>query len=159
MSARTIFIGADHGGFGLKQDLKEHLTAQGHEVRDFGTHDTQAVDYPDLAYLVAQAVVGNRAAGGEAVGIMIDSIGQASAIAANKVPGIRAVMAHDAFTVTSAREHNDANLLCLGGQVHGPGLARHLVQVWLETAYAGGRHQKRLDKIAGIEKQTAARNA
>lgn len=153
MSKQKVFIAADHGGFALKQQLVEHLGKQGHEVRDFGTHAADAVDYPDLAYLVAQAVAGTAAAGGGATGIVVDSIGQASAIAANKVPGIRAVVGHDAYTVTSAREHNDANVLCLGGQLHGPGLARHLVQVWLDTPYAGGRHQKRLDKITGIEMQ------
>jgi ribose 5-phosphate isomerase B len=153
MSKVKIFLGADHGGFLLKEDLKAHLQKLGHEVGDFGTHNQEAVDYPDIAFLVAQAVAGNRAAGGDALGIMIDSIGQASAIVANKVPGIRAVTGFDAFAVASSREHNDANLLCLGGQVLGIGLARHLGEVWLNTDYAAGRHQRRLEKIKDIEKR------
>jgi ribose 5-phosphate isomerase B len=153
MKARRIFIACDHGGVALKQDLVTWLSGQGHEVRDFGTHGPDAVDWPDFALLVSQAVVGNRAAGGDAVGIMIDSIGQASAMACNKVPGIRAVAGFDPFAVHSSREHNDANLLCLGGQVLGPGLARHLVELWLDTPYAGGRHQARLDKLTAIERR------
>jgi ribose 5-phosphate isomerase B len=104
---------------------------------------------------VAQAVAGSRAAGGDAVGLVIDSIGQASAIACNKVPGIRAVAGYDAFAVRSSREHNDANVLCLGGQVLGVGLAKSLVDEWLRAPYAGGRHQAQLDKIAAIEKRFA----
>ncbi len=153
MDKPKVFISADHGGFGLKEDLKIHLTKSGHEVQDFGTHSKEAVDYPDLAFLVAQAVAGNQKAGGDARGIVVDSIGQASCIVANKVPGVRAVVAHDAFSVNSSREHNDANVLCLGGQVHGPGLARHLVEVWLSAPYGGGRHQRRVDKIGEIEKR------
>ncbi len=151
MSKRTIFLGADHGGLALKNRLAAFLREQGHEVRDFGTHTADAVDYPDFALLVAQAVRGNRQAGGDAVGVMLDSIGQASAIACNKLPGIRAVAGYDAFAVRSSREHNDANVLCLGGAVLGEGLARSLVSLWLETPYAGGRHQARVDKIAAIE--------
>jgi len=155
MGKPRVFLGADHGGFALKQQLKAWLTERGHEVGDFGTHSTEAVDYPDFAFLVAQAVSGNRAAGGDAVGIMIDSIGQASAIVCNKLPGIRAVAGYDAFAVRSSREHNDANVLCLGGAVLGWGLAQSLVQLWLETPYAGGRHQARVDKIAALEKRAA----
>ncbi len=151
---QKIFLGADHGGFELKNLLKEHLVARGHEVSDFGTHSKDAVDFPDVAYLVTQAVTGNRAAGGNAVGILVDSIGQGSAVVANKVPGIRAVVAMDAFSVKSSREHTDANILCMGGAWLGPGLARDLVDLWLATPYAGGRHQRRLDKITQIEKQT-----
>ncbi len=148
-----IFLGADHGGYNLKQELRAHLEKQGYPVGDFGTFGTEAVDYPDFALLVAQAVRGVQEAGGAAFGILVDSIGQASAIAANKVPGIRAVMASDAYAAKSSREHNDANVLCLGGQVHGAGWAKELVELWLSTPYGGGRHQRRLDKIAGIEKR------
>jgi ribose 5-phosphate isomerase B len=155
MAKPKVFIGADHGGFALKEELKAHLQKLGHQVGDFGTHGTEAVDFPDFAFLVAQAVVGNRAAGGDAVGIMIDSIGQASAIAANKIPGIRAVVGFSDFAIKSSREHSDANLLCLGGQLLGAGLAKSLVESWLATAYAGGRHQRRLDKIREIEKRFA----
>jgi ribose 5-phosphate isomerase B len=155
MSKPKVFLGADHGGFELKDQLKAWLVAQGHEVGDFGTHGKDAVDYPDFALLVSQAVVGSRAAGGDAVGIVIDSIGQASAIACNKVPGIRAVPGYDAFAVHSSREHNDANVLCLGGQVLGVGLAKSLVEEWLRTPYAGGRHRARVDKLAALEKRFA----
>jgi ribose 5-phosphate isomerase B len=151
MSKRVIFMGADHGGLELKNRLAAFLREAGHDVRDFGTHTNEAVDYPDFALLVAQAVRGNRQAGGDAVGVMIDSIGQASAIACNKLPGIRAVAGYDAFAVRSSREHNDANVLCLGGAVLGEGLARSLVALWLDTPYAGGRHQARVDKIAALE--------
>ena len=148
-----IFIGADHGGYALKEALIPWLREQGHEVGDFGTHSTAAVDFPDFAFLVAQAVVADRAAGRETVGIMIDSIGQASAIVGNKVPGIRAVAGYDDFAVKSSREHNDANMLCLGGQVIGVGLAKALVAAWLSTPYGGGRHQARVDKIADVERR------
>ena len=148
-----VFIGCDHGGFDLKQNLVEWLTGQGCDVSDFGCHSKDAADWPDFALLVAQAVAGNRLAGGGAVGIMIDSIGQASAMACNKVPGIRAVAGFEPFAVNSSREHNDANVLCLGGQVVGPGLARNLVGLWLSTPYAGGRHQARLDKLTAIERR------
>ena len=146
-----VFLAADHGGFRLKEHLKQHLLKAGTPVSDFGTQGTEAVDYPDFALLVARAVIGNRAAGGFAVGIVIDAIGQGSAMVCNKVPGIRAVAGFDAFAVHSSREHNDANVLCLGGQVLGEGLARHLVDVWLSTPYAGGRHQTRLDKLKAVE--------
>lgn len=148
---KKIFIGADHGGFALKESLVAFLREEGHDACDFGTHSTTAVDYPDFAFLVAQAVATDRAAGGEAVGIMIDSIGQASAIVCNKVPGIRATAGYDDFAVRSSREHNDANVLCLGGQVLGVGLAKALAKAWLSTPYAGGRHQARVDKIIEVE--------
>ncbi len=153
MSRPKIFIGTDHGGLALKEQLKTWLREQGFEVGDFGTHDEQAVDYPDFALLVAQAVSGDRAAGGEAMGIMIDGIGQASAIVCNKVPGIRAVAGYDDFAVHSSREHNNANVLCLGGQVLGLGLAKALVKEWLDTPYAGGRHRSRVEKIADVERR------
>ncbi len=152
---KKVFIGCDHGGFELKQVLKAWLGEQGCEVSDFGCHSTDAADWPDFALLVSRAVAGNRAAGGDGVGIMIDSIGQASAMACNKVPGIRAVAGFEPFAIHSSREHNDANVLCLGGQVLGPGLAKHLVGLWLSTPYAGGRHQARLDKLADIERRFA----
>jgi ribose 5-phosphate isomerase B len=148
-----IFIASDHGGFQLKETLKAQLADLGHEVKDFGPHGPEAVDFPDFAFLVSQAVAGTEKAGGDAKGIMIDSIGQASAIVANKVPGIRAVVAHDAFGVKSSRVHNNANMLCLGGQTLGPGLAKDLVVLWLATDYAGGRHQRRVDKMLEIERR------
>ena len=149
-----VFIGADHGGFDMKNQLKEHLVKQGYDVSDFGTHSKDAVDFPDYAFLVTRAVSGNRAGGGQAVGIIVDSIGQGSAVVANKMKGIRAVVAMDAFSVKSSREHTNANILCMGGAWLGVGLAKSLVDLWLNTPYAGGRHQRRLDKIAQIENQT-----
>ncbi|RLB58866.1 MAG: ribose 5-phosphate isomerase B [Deltaproteobacteria bacterium] len=147
-----VYLGADHGGYQLKEQLKQFLLAEGHQVGDFGCHSTESVDYPDFALLVARAVAGAGAGGGAGRGIMIDSIGQASALVANKVAGVRAVVGFSLFAVESARSHNDANLLCLGGQVLGVGLARALVQRFLDTPFAGGRHQKRLDKITEIER-------
>ncbi|RME21996.1 MAG: RpiB/LacA/LacB family sugar-phosphate isomerase, partial [Deltaproteobacteria bacterium] len=101
-----VFLGADHGGFQLKQQIKRQLEQQGHEVGDFGCHSTDPVDYPDFALLVAKAVSGVEAAGGTARGIMVDSIGQASAIVANKLPGVRAVVGWSVYAVESARSHN-----------------------------------------------------
>jgi ribose 5-phosphate isomerase B len=155
VTARKLFVGADHGGYELKEKLVAWLRGEGHDVGDFGTHSADAVDFPDFALLVAQAVAGNRAAGGDAAGIVIDAIGQGSAIVCNKVPGIRAVAGFGDFAVRSSREHNDANVLCLGGQVLGWGVARALVTAWLATPYAGGRHQARVDKIAAVERRFA----
>ncbi|MBU1218434.1 ribose 5-phosphate isomerase B [Myxococcota bacterium] len=149
-----VFLGADHGGFEMKNQIKAHLLEKGYDVADFGTHSKDAVDFPDYAFLVTQAISGNHAGGGNAVGIIVDSIGQGSAVVANKVKGIRAVVAMDAFSVKSSREHTNANVLCLGGAWLGPGLAKDLVDLWLNTPYAGGRHQRRLDKITEIENRT-----
>jgi ribose 5-phosphate isomerase B len=145
---RVVAIGADHGGFELKETLKRYLVDWGYEVRDFGTDSNQAVDYPDFALAVAQAV-----ACGEAWrGIMVDSVGIGSAIAANKVRGVRAAPCYDRATANSSREHNDANVLTLGGRLLRPDEAREIMRAWLDTKFAGGRHQGRLDKIAAIEK-------
>lgn len=152
MKHRKIYIGADHGGYALKEILVPWLRNAGYETADFGTHSTDAVDYPDFAFLVAKSVASDRASGIDSFGIMIDSIGQASAIVCNKVPGIRAVPGYDEFSVKSSREHNDANILCLGGQVLGAGLAKSLVEAWLNTPYSGGRHQNRVDKIMDVER-------
>jgi ribose 5-phosphate isomerase B len=153
MSQTKIFIGCDHGGFELKEALKSHLSGKGYEVRDFGTYSKDSVDFPDFAFLVAQAVSGDQAAGGKAMGIVIDTIGQASAIVCNKVPGIRAVVGYNEYAIQSSREHSNANVLCLGGGLHGQGLAKQLVDSWLGTDFAGGRHQARLDKITAIEQR------
>lgn len=155
MEKPKIFIGSDHGGFGMKEDIKGFLGELGYPVCDLGCHGTDAVDYPDFAFLVADAVREGRAAGAGCFGIMIDTIGVASAMVANKVPGIRAAPAFNAFAVRSSREHNDANVLTLGGGVLGAGLARSLVKTWLETPYGGGRHQRRVDKIGEVERRFA----
>lgn len=145
---RLVAIGADHGGFELKEILKRYLVDWGYEVRDFGTDSNQAVDYPDFALAVAQAV-----AHGEAWrGIMVDSVGIGSAMAANKVRGVRAALCYDRATARSSREHNDANVLTLGGRLLQPDEAREILRTWLDTKFAGGRHQGRIDKITAIEK-------
>lgn len=146
--ARVVALGADHGGFELKEILKRHLAEWGYEVKDFGTDSGKAVDYPDFALAVARAV-----AGGEAWrGIVVDSVGVGSAMAANKVRGIRAAPCSDRATARSSREHNDANVLTLGGKFLQIEEAREIVRVWLDSEFAGGRHQGRVDKITAIEK-------
>jgi ribose 5-phosphate isomerase B len=146
---RTVALGADHGGFSLKESLKEFLTGLGYTVIDCGTHSTDAVDYPDLAYAVARLV-----STGEAWrGVVIDGAGLGSCMAANKVPGVRAALCYDHATAVNSREHNDANVLTLGAGLIGPALARQITQTWLSTEFGGGRHQKRVDKIVEIEKR------
>jgi ribose 5-phosphate isomerase B len=146
-SARVVAIGADHGGFELKETLKGFLVEWGYQVKDVGTDSSKPVDYPDFALAVARSV-----ADGDAWrGIMVDSVGVGSAMAANKVRGIRAAPCSDRATARSSREHNDANVLTLGGRFLRPEEAREIVRVWLDAEFAGGRHQGRVDKIAAIE--------
>lgn len=147
-SHRAVALGADHGGYPLKEYLKSFLLESGYEVRDLGTDSTRAVDYPDFALAVARAVASGQAWRG----IVIDSAGIGSAIAANKVPGARAALCYDATTARNSREHNDANILTLGARLLSAETAREIVALWLETEFAGGRHQRRLDKIAAIER-------
>jgi ribose 5-phosphate isomerase B len=148
-SARVVAIGADHGGFDLKQQLKGHLCDWGYQVLDLGTDSAEAVDYPDFA-----EAVGNAVAHGEAwLGIVIDSAGIGSSIAANKVPGVRAALCYDRATARNSREHNDANVLTLGAKLIAPEAAREIVALWLSTPFAGGRHQRRVDKIRSIEER------
>lgn len=144
-----IIIGSDHGGLDLKEFLKTRMIKNGHYVTDAGTNSKKSVDYPDFAGKVAESVV----SGAFDRGIMIDAIGNASAITCNKIPGIRAAVAINEFTVKSSREHNNANILTLGGLLYAPEYAGQLVDVWLKTDYAGGRHQNRLNKIFSIEKK------
>lgn len=146
---RVVAIGADHGGFELKEQLKAHLRDWGYVVHDKGTDGAAAVDYPDFAEAVATAVV----RGEVWRGIVIDSAGIGSAIAANKVPGARAALCYDRATARSSREHNDANVLSLGARLISPETAREIVAIWLETAFGGGRHQRRIDKITAIEER------
>lgn len=143
-----IAIGADHGGFSLKEDIKQLLDELGYEYQDFGTHSRDSVDYPDVAVPVAQAV----AAGQFDRGILICGTGIGIGIAANKVKGIRAALVHDTFSAHASREHNDANILTMGERVIGPGLARDIVKIWLNTEFEGGRHERRVTKIMDIEK-------
>lgn len=142
-----IAIASDHGGFELKEILKNYISSElQHEVVDFGTNNTSAVDYPDFAFFVADSVSKNQVD----FGIMIDGIGIASAIVCNKIKNIRATTCNDLFSAKSSREHNNANVLTMGGRVIGSGLAKEIVKVWLSTTF-DTRHQSRIDKIIRIE--------
>ena len=142
-----IAIGCDHGGFELKQAVIKFLEANGYEYKDYGTYDTQSCDYPDIAIPVAEAV----AAGEFDRGILICGTGIGIGIAANKVKGIRAACCSDYFSAKYTRMHNDANVLCLGARVIGVGAALELVDVFLNTEFEGGRHQRRVDQIMELE--------
>jgi ribose 5-phosphate isomerase B len=145
--SRIVAIGADHGGFDLKEQLKEYLCDWRYVVLDLGTSSREPVDYPDFAEAVANSVVHGDAWRG----VVIDSAGIGSSIAANKVPGARAALCYDRPTARNSREHNDANILSLGARLIPAEAAREVLAVWLETPFAGGRHEKRIDKIRAIE--------
>lgn len=149
---KSIAMGSDHGGFELKQVLMRFLQSEGYSVQDFGSYSTDAVDYPDIAHRVAQAVID----GTSSVGIMIDGAGIGSAMVANKVPGIRAACCNDLFLAVNSREHNGANMLTLGGRVIGEELAKQIVKVWLDTDFGGGRHQRRVAKIDAVDQRYRA---
>jgi ribose 5-phosphate isomerase B len=146
---QVVAIGADHGGFELKEILQADLSSMGYEVIDAGTHGKEAVDYPDFAHEVARLVSTGKAWRG----IVVDGAGIGSCIVANKVPGIRAGLAYDLSSAANSREHNDTNVLTLGAGLIGVTLARQIVKTWLDTVFAGGRHARRIDKIVAIEKQ------
>ena len=142
-----IAIGADHAGFALKQHLVRALKALGHDVDDRGTHTESSTDYPPICADVAREVAAGRAERG----VVLGGSGQGEQIAANKVRGIRAALCNDLYTARMSREHNDANVLAMGGRIVATGLAEEIVNLWLTTGYEGGRHQRRLDQIAAIE--------
>ncbi len=145
-----IVIASDHGGFALKEKLREFIQKElGHECLDYGCFSEEACDYPDYAFLVAGAV----ASGLCPLGIMIDGAGVGSAMVANKVPGVRAAVCNEIYTARNSREHNDANVMTLGSMVIGSGLAKEIVRVWLSTDFAGGRHARRVSKIADYERR------
>lgn len=144
---RTVALGADHGGYQLKETLKIFLRDWGYIPLDLGTDSEAAADYPDFAEAVANAVV----RGDAWRGIVIDAAGIGSAIAANKVPGARAAACYDRPGARNSREHNDANILSLGARMISAELAREIVAAWLQTPFGGGRHQRRIDKIIAIE--------
>lgn len=146
-SPGVIAIGADHGGYLLKEELKAYLSSKGYRVEDCGTSSADAVDYPDYARAVAKQV----ADGSAWRGIMIDGAGIGSCMAANKVRGVRAAMCYDHATAHNSREHNNANLLTLGAGLIGPHLAKHIIDTFLSTPFAGGRHERRVNKIMQIE--------
>ena len=138
-----VAIGNDHGGLNFKEDLLELLKELGHEVEDFGCNSPDSVDYPDYAGLVTEAVLG----GDCERGILICGSGIGMSMAANRRQGIRAALCQEQFGARMSREHNNANVLCLGARIIGPSLAMEIVRTWLETEFAGGRHQKRIDKF------------
>ena len=144
---RIITMGADHGGFTLKESLKAYLQKQGYQVDDCGTHSTDSVDYPDFAYAVAKKV----SEGAAWRGIIIDGAGIGSCMAANKVPGVLAAMCYDHATAVNSREHNGSNVLTLGAGMIDESLARQIVMTWLNTVFGGERHARRVDKILAIE--------
>ena len=147
--ARRVAIGADHGGFELKELLRRYVAEElGWEVRDCGTHSAEAVDYPDFAAAVAREVATGRCA----LGIVVDAAGIGSGMAANKVAGVRCAVCHDDRTAVNGREHNDANVLALGARVVNRGLAQRLVRLFLTTPFAGGRHERRVRKIMALER-------
>jgi ribose 5-phosphate isomerase B len=142
-----IVIGCDHGGLALKEMLKDYIVEFGGEVTDLGTHTDESVDYPDFGKLTAEMV-----AGGEAeFGVLVCGSGIGMSIVANKVPGVRCALCTNEYMARMARRHNDANVLALGGRVLGPDLARDIVRIFLETPFDGGRHAKRVAKIAALE--------
>jgi ribose 5-phosphate isomerase B len=142
-----VAIGADHAGFLLKEHLKQTLTALGHTIDDHGTHSEAAVDYPPICISVGKAVAHGKAERG----IVLGGSGQGEQMAANKVPGIRAALCNDLYTARLSREHNDANVLSMGGRIVAFGLADEILSLWLATPFAGGRHQRRIDQIADAE--------
>ena len=138
-----IAIASDHGGFSLKVDIVSFLKELGYEVNDMGPKNQNSVDYPDYGIRIAQAVTSNS----DTRGIVICGTGIGMSIVVNRFPGIRGTLCSDLYTAKLCREHNDSNILIMGGRVVGHGLAREIVKVWLSTPFDGGRHQKRLDKI------------
>ena len=142
-----IAVGSDHRGFEAKQLIKTIVTQLGHECIDFGTGDSNPVDYPDLAYAVAMAVARKEAERA----VLVCATGLGMSIAANKIKGIRAALCHDELSAQISRDHNDANVLCLSGDQIGEVLLRKIVEVWLNTEFAGGRHRRRVNKITTIE--------
>ena len=150
----SVVIGSDHAGFGLKKHLREYLEKQGYRVEDCGTFSEDPVDYPRIA----QAVAGRVAGRGNTVGIVIDGAGIGSAMAANKVPGIRAALCYDVSSARNSREHNNANVMTLGARLIGPGLAEQMVDIWLTTECTEERHLRRaamIEEVSGTPSGSA----
>ncbi len=148
-----IYLGSDHAAFALKEEIRKYLTRSGHKVIDMGAFDGQPSDYPDFVIPAAQATAASR---GQAVAIVMGGSGIGECIAANKVRGVRAALVYDAYTARKSREHNDANVMCLGSRTASgnPGRAKRLVRMWLETPFSKeARHRRRLKKIADFEKR------
>jgi len=143
-----IAIGADHAGFALKEHLKQALARLGHQVDDHGTHSEEPVDYPPICLAVGRAVAERQADRG----IVLGGSGQGEQIAANKIAGVRAALCNDLFTARLSRQHNDANVLSMGGRIVAFGLADEILALWLDTPFEGGRHQRRIDQISAAER-------
>ena len=148
-AAQTIAIGADHGGFALKEALKPLIEGLGLAIRDAGVFEEKPADYPDIALKVAELVT----SGAAARGVIIDGAGIGSSIAANKVPGIRAALCYDKASARNSREHNDSNVLTLGARLLTQSQAEDVLRTWLGTPFGGGRHQARVQKILDIEQR------
>jgi ribose 5-phosphate isomerase B len=146
---RRIALGADHGGFEMKEQVKQVLADLGHDYQDFGTHSTEAVDYADYAHAAARAV----ARGVCDLGIIVDGAGIGSCMVANKVPGVRASMCYDEASARNSREHNGANVLTLGGKMISSDLMREIVRAWLSSELTEDRHRRRVSKIDDIERE------
>ena len=142
-----LAIGGDHAGFPMKAPVIDILKAAGHTVRDFGTHSTEPVDFPDIARLVCDEV----RTGKTERGILVCGTGVGACIAGNKIPGIRAALCHDELTAEMSRRHNNSNVLCLPADLIGEELMRRVVDVWLRTEYEAGRHERRIEKITAYE--------
>ncbi len=153
-SPLLVFIGSDHAGYQFKEQIKSWLRELGYRHEDVGTFSEAPVDYPDIAELVAQKV----AAKPELRGILIDGAGIGSAIAANKVPGVRAAACFDPYTTRNSREHNNTNVLCLGSRNLGIDIAKEIVKIWLATGFGGGRHVRRVEKITALEQKYRGRS-
>lgn len=144
-----IAIGSDHGGFALKEEIKKHLDARGLAYKDYGCYSEASVDYPDIAKTTCEGILAGECENG----ILICGTGIGISMCANKIKGIRAACCSDCFSARLTRMHNDANVLCMGGRVVGVGLACQMVDEFLDTAFEGGRHARRLDKMAALEEQ------
>ncbi|HSV31647.1 MAG TPA: ribose 5-phosphate isomerase B [Atribacteraceae bacterium] len=145
---KRVAIGSDHGGFAVKESLKKYMEGLGYRVYDVGTHGTESVDYPDFAVKVARKITSGECERG----IMIDGAGIGSCMVCNKVKGIRAALCYDRKTVVNSREHNNANVLTLGGPLHPLDELCEMVKLWLETRFAGGRHWPRINKMMAVER-------
>jgi ribose 5-phosphate isomerase B len=144
-----VATGSDHAGYRLKELLVRHLKELGHEAVDLGTDSEEPTDYPPICAAVGRAVRDGRADRG----VVLGGSGQGEQIAANKVRGVRAALCHDLYTATMSREHNDANVLSMGARVVAPELAREILEVWLDTSFQGGRHERRVRQIEDIERE------
>jgi ribose 5-phosphate isomerase B len=142
-----IALSSDHAGYPLKEELRAYLLTEGHDVLDLGTDSEEPVDYPSFCAAAAREVVAGRVDRA----ILVGGSGQGEQIAANKVHGVRAALCNDLFTARLARQHNDANVLTMGGRIVAAALAKEIVRVWLETGFDGGRHARRVEQIAEIE--------